>query len=91
MFKKTMNFSELKKAENFTEMGHEDVYQIFHRGNEVKVMMTQEKYFELLSEIDRLKLKANENVAFERFDSDEILKSVKDDIAQLKDHLKLGS
>ena len=54
MFKKTINFSELKSDPNLvSELKDGDVYQIFHRGQEVKVMMTQEYFFTLMARLEK--------------------------------------
>lgn len=54
MFKKTLNYSELKSDSSIlTEMKDGDVYQVFHRGQDVKVMMTQEHFFNLMARLDK--------------------------------------
>ena len=54
MFKKTINFSELKSDPNsVSEMADGEVFQIFHRGQDVKVMMTQEYFFTLMARIEK--------------------------------------
>ena len=54
MFKKTLNFSELKNDPTaVSEMKDSEVIQILHRGSEVKVMMTQEHYFQLLARLEK--------------------------------------
>lgn len=54
MFKKTINFSELKSDTNLvSELKDGDVYQIFHRGQEVKIMMTQEHFFNLMARLEK--------------------------------------
>lgn len=54
MFKKTINFSELKSdPASVSEMADGEVFQIFHRGQDVKVMMTQEYFFELMARLDK--------------------------------------
>lgn len=54
MFKKTINFSELKSDPNsLSEIKDGDVFQIFHRGHEVKVMMTQEYFFTLMARLEK--------------------------------------
>lgn len=54
MFKKTLNFSELKSDPNtLAEMKDGDVYQVFHPGQDVKVMMTQEYFFNLMARLEK--------------------------------------
>lgn len=54
MFKKTINFSELKSDPSIVaEMADGEVFQIFHRGQDVKVMMTQEYFFELIARLEK--------------------------------------
>lgn len=54
MFKKTINFSELKSDPTLiSEMADGEVFQIFHRGQDVKVMMTQEYFFELMARLEK--------------------------------------
>ncbi len=54
MFKKTLNFSDIKSDPSLvSEMSEADVYQIFHRGHDVKVMMTQEHYFKLMARLEK--------------------------------------
>lgn len=54
MFKKTINFSELKSDPSLvSEMADGEVFQIFHRGQDVKVMMTQEYFFELMARLEK--------------------------------------
>ena len=55
MFKKTLNFSELKSDPNsIAEMKDGEVFQIFHRGQDVKVMMTQEYFFKLMARLEKV-------------------------------------
>lgn len=53
MFKATVVASKLreKMAQYFDMASGGDVIQILHRGNDIKVLMTQEHYFELLSRL----------------------------------------
>jgi hypothetical protein len=54
MFKKTINFSELKSDPTLiSKMADGEVFQIFHRGQDVKVMMTQEYFFELMARLEK--------------------------------------
>jgi hypothetical protein len=54
MFKKTLNFSELKSDPNsISEMKDGDVFQVFHRGQDVKVVMTQEYFFTLMARLEK--------------------------------------
>ena len=56
MFTKTLKFSDIKSSpETFSEMNDSDVFQIIHRGSEVKVLITQEHYFGLMAKIEQLK------------------------------------
>ncbi len=53
MFKATVVASKLREklAEYFDMASGSDVVQILHRGNDVKVLMTQEHYLNLLSRL----------------------------------------
>ncbi|MBI2519776.1 MAG: hypothetical protein HYV97_05145 [Bdellovibrio sp.] len=54
MFKRTLNFSDLKSDPNLiSEMKDGDVFQVFHRGQDVKVMMTQEYFFTLMARLEK--------------------------------------
>ena len=54
MFKKTLNFSELKSDPTLvSEMKDGEVFQIFHRGQDVKVIMTQEHFFTLMARLEK--------------------------------------
>jgi hypothetical protein len=54
MFKKTLNFSELKSDPNsINEIKDGDVFQVFHRGQDVKVIMTQEHFFNLMARLEK--------------------------------------
>jgi hypothetical protein len=54
MFKKTLNFSELKSDPNsINEMKDSDVFQVFHRGQDVKVIMTQEHFLNLMARLEK--------------------------------------
>lgn len=54
MFKKTLNFSDLKSdPSSIAEMKNEDVIQVFHRGHEVKVIMTQDHFFNLMARLEK--------------------------------------
>ncbi len=59
MFKKTLNFSELK-SDSSSVSGLEDgeVLQIIHRGNEIKVMMTQEYFFAIMAKLEKSQFNA---------------------------------
>jgi hypothetical protein len=54
MFKKTLNFSDLKSdPASISELKNEEVVQVFHRGHEVKVIMTQDHFFNLMSRLEK--------------------------------------
>lgn len=54
MFKKTLNLSELKSDfDSVSEMKDGDVFQVFHRGHDVKVIMTQEYFFNLMARLEK--------------------------------------
>jgi hypothetical protein len=54
MFKKTLNFSALKSDPSIlSEMKDGDVFQIVHRGSEIKVVMTQEYFFRLMEKVEK--------------------------------------
>ena len=50
MYKITVNLDEINIGKNlFSEIEDGDVYQIIQKGQDVKVMMTQEYYFQIIS------------------------------------------
>lgn len=54
MFKKTLNFSDLKTDSTVVaELKNGEVVQVFHRGHEVKVMMTQDHFFNLMARLEK--------------------------------------
>ncbi|MFP5385568.1 MAG: hypothetical protein ACLGHN_05775 [Bacteriovoracia bacterium] len=54
MFKKTLNFSDLKSDPSaIAELKNDEVVQVFHRGHEVKVMMTQDHFFNLMARLEK--------------------------------------
>lgn len=54
MFKKTLNFSDLKTdASAISELKNDEVVQVFHRGHEVKVIMTQDHFFNLMARLEK--------------------------------------
>jgi hypothetical protein len=53
IFKRTININELINDAVVSEMVDGDVYQIIHKGQDVKVMMTQEYYFQLMSRLEK--------------------------------------
>ena len=54
MFKKTLNFSDLKSDPSaVAELKNDEVVQIFHRGHEVKVIMTQNHFFNLMARLEK--------------------------------------
>lgn len=57
MFFRTMNLTQFKSnpSDPLNEIEGEKVLQLLHGGHEVKVVMTQEHYFSLLSQIADLK------------------------------------
>jgi len=54
MFKKTLNFSDLKSDPSaVAELKNDEVVQVFHRGHEVKVLMTQDHFFNLMARLEK--------------------------------------
>jgi hypothetical protein len=54
MFKKTVNFSDLKTDPSaIAELKNGEVVQVFHRGHEVKVIMTQDHFFNLMARLEK--------------------------------------
>lgn len=53
MFKKTLTLSELKQSinEELGELTGDDALQVVHRGKQIKVVITQERYFKLLGQL----------------------------------------
>ena len=53
MFKRILSFEDLKNGtDSFSEIKDGDVFQIFHRGHDVKVVMTQEYFFNLVARLE---------------------------------------
>jgi hypothetical protein len=60
MFKKTLNFSDLKSDPSaVAELKNDEVVQVFHRGHEVKVMMTQDHFFNLMARLEKFENSEN--------------------------------
>ena len=89
MFTKTIKFSDLKNTSEFSEMTDDQIYQIFHRGSGVKVLMTQEKFFNLISKIDRLEAAISHSQESQMGNEGLDLKELKKDIEGIKDMLSL--
>jgi hypothetical protein len=54
MYKKTVNLDEINIGKNlFSEIEDGDVYQIIQKGQDVKVMMTQEYYFQIMAKLEK--------------------------------------
>lgn len=54
MFKKRINLDDFMGGSNFlSDMKDGDVYQIIQKGKEVKVVMTQEYYFQLMAKLEK--------------------------------------
>ena len=54
MYKKTLNFDDINVGKNlFSEIEDGDVYQVIQKGHEVKVVMTQEYYFQLMAKLEK--------------------------------------
>ncbi len=87
MFYKTIKFSELKNTSDFSEMKDDQVYQIFHRGSDVKVLMTQEKYFNLLSKVDRLEASLGKEIPMTQGNDGIKLEDLKNELEGIKDML----
>lgn len=85
MFKKTLNFSDLKtETAALAEMKDGDVYQIFHRGQEVKVLMTQEYFFTLMERLER----AEGTSKSTPYNPDKLMKQFEEKMARIDDLLK---
>ncbi len=83
MFTKTLNFSGLKSdPTSVSEMKDGDVFQIFHRGQDVKVMMTQEYFFNLMARLE----KAEETVQRVAYDPEQLMEDFDSKMKKL-DHL----
>ena len=62
MFDKTINFSDLKKDPSLcSNLKDDEAIQIFHRGQKVKVMITQKHYLALMAKLALLQNKSQEN------------------------------
>lgn len=90
MFYKTIKFSDLKNTSEFSKMRDGQVYQVFHRGSGVKVLMTQEKYFALLSKIERLEANLGKESNSKIGNDGLSLSDLKKDVEGIKDMLSLS-
>lgn len=80
MFKKTLNFSELKSDPSaVADLKNDEVVQVFHRGHEVKVVMTQDHFFNLLARIEKLEGAGQKS----RYDVDELLTEFDDRLKEV--------
>lgn len=86
MFKKTITFSELNNGGTSaaTDLKNDEVLQIFHRGSEVKVMMTQDYYFSLLARLE----KAEGSQKRTSYDPEKLMKDFDKKMKKLDDVLK---
>lgn len=70
MFKKTLNFSQLKTdVSEISDLKGSEVIQVLHRGHEIKVIMTQEYFFLL-----QARAEANETAPKRTSHNKELLK-----------------
>ena len=70
MFKKTLNFSDLKSDPSaISDLKNDEVVQVFHRGHEVKVVMTQDHFFNLMSRLEKLESSKKTS----KYDAEELL------------------
>lgn len=70
MFKKTVNFSDLKSDPSaISDLKNEEVVQVFHRGHEVKVIMTQDHFFNLMARLEKFENAGKTS----KYDVDELL------------------
>lgn len=54
MFKKTLSVCDLKSdASAISELKNDEVIQVFQRGHDVKVIMTQDHYFNLMARLEK--------------------------------------
>ena len=97
MFKTTVVASKLreKMAQYFEMATGDDVIQILHRGNDVKVLMTQEHYLNLLSRLALYEKPSSSEIVLSK-SAKEIEKSILAKLRQLDeeepadDNSKLG-
>ncbi len=84
MFKKTLNFSDLKSdPTSVSEINDGEVFQIFHRGHDVKVMMTQEYFFNLMARLE----KAEGVVKTTKYNSEKLMSDFENKMNKLDDLL----
>ena len=70
MFKKTLNYSDLKSDPSVvSELKNDEVVQVFHRGHEVKVIMTQDHFFNLMARLEKFENSGRTS----KYDADELL------------------
>jgi hypothetical protein len=70
MYKKIVNLDEINIGKHlFLEIEDGDVYQIIQKGQDVKVMMTQEYYFQLMAKLE----KANVSTKVTKYDPETLM------------------
>lgn len=70
MFKKTINFSDLKSdPSSIADLKKDEIVQVFHRGHEVKVVMTQDHFFNLMARLEKIENSAKST----KYDVDDLL------------------
>ncbi len=70
IYKKTVNWDEINIGKNlFSEIEDGDVYQIIQKGQDVKVMMTQEYYFHLMAKLE----KADGSTRVTKYDPEQLM------------------
>jgi hypothetical protein len=70
MYKKTVNLDENNLGQDlFSEIEDGEVYQIIQKGKDVKVLMTQEYYFQLMAKLE----KADGSTRVTTYDSEQLM------------------
>ena len=81
MFKKTITFSDLKAdPSTVAELEYGEAVQVFHRGQSVKVMITQDYFFNLLE-----KLESGNEIASVKKSFEELRKDVANKLHKVND------
>ena len=87
MFKKTLNFSDLKSdPSSIAELKNDEVVQVFHRGHDVKVVMTQDHFFNLMARLEKLENSEKRS----KYDVDDLLAEFDNKLKQVNAMLGAG-
>ena len=88
MFKKSITLTELKQEpikslSDLHKPSSKDVIQVLHKGSAIKVLMTQEHYFELLHKIEAYEPSPTKPVGG-KFDTEAMAEQFKQDLKRVE-------